>query len=707
MPEFDPNKPFTTVSDAPEFDPNQPFTAAEEPYQSPLPVSQNQVSGVPVDPETGEPMWSGPSQTQQTLDQYGRTEATAAGRIGGAFTQPFKDMQWGIPKSFSDKFQAEGGPLTAFNAFNDLMINGVASPVFATLQAMGASADGAIDAMAQSAIESGADPDQAYRGARDVKGLLEVLPATIAPNAFGRVRSLAPGQELQAASRAENVVPDVSAKPNNLVVVKSQGTQNRNMADPITVVRSTKETATPEELAIVAEAQGLKKPVPLTKGDITQDPDIQAFETEAFKKVRGEKAYTMMQNARQEQDAAIRGNIEELQKSATGRMAAATPEETGLAAQRAAEAVKVQAARDKAKIDAAYDKARSMDAYIDGGLLKEFSSNSKARLVDKGFDVEIMDRVNRRLSDLSGVTENGGLNQITVGRIELLRKRINNDIDSTKISDASQANALRTLKSDLDDYVSELLDQDLIRGNTQAVDAWKSARDLRRDFGQKFETDKVVSRIVNEDLTQEEAVNLLFGGSQMGFKTQSGRTIKELKSILGEDSDAFRALKEEAILRLVKNQARTDEGLFSGVKFDTALQKAMKENPTLMNNLFTKEELGDLHAIARVSKRITMKAPGAVNNSDSFTAYLRDRARKRVTQKIPFVGEIIEEVWSISDNAKDATKLQRNLEFEQAIANYRRDPQVISQPLRLITVPSATQGAAVMLPNEEKKQDGQ
>lgn len=173
VPEFDPNQPYTVISDKPEFDPNKPFTVVDNKYNG------------PVDPETGEPMWSEPSQTQKMVDQFGRTEPDPLGRVGGALTQPFKDTQWGIPQEFTNKFMDQKHPNNPLNAFNDIILNGVASPLFMSLQALGAGADGVVDAMAQAAIESGADPDQAYRGARDVKGFLEVAPAYLGAGPIG------------------------------------------------------------------------------------------------------------------------------------------------------------------------------------------------------------------------------------------------------------------------------------------------------------------------------------------------------------------------------------------------------------------------------------------------------------------------------------------------------------------------------------------
>lgn len=117
-----------------------------------------------------------PGDIPQPAVPTAEPQGAAVGRVAGAFAEPFRETQFGIPEAGIQAFQRPGG---AFNAFNDLIVRGVASPAFSALQALGAGAFGAIDALAQVAVETGVDPSTAERGARDIKGLLEISPALL------------------------------------------------------------------------------------------------------------------------------------------------------------------------------------------------------------------------------------------------------------------------------------------------------------------------------------------------------------------------------------------------------------------------------------------------------------------------------------------------------------------------------------------------
>jgi hypothetical protein len=223
------------------------------------------------------------------------------------------------------------------------------------------------------------------------------------------------------------------------------------------------------------------------------------------------------------------------------------------------------------------------------------------------------------------------------------------------------------------------LDRGLIEGNEEAIKAWKTARDLRADFGRRFDDSAVISKIIDEELTQEETLNLIFGGSQMGFKNKAGSTIKEIKKVLSPESAEFKALKEEAILRLVKNQS--DSKRFSGAKFDTALNKALKDNPTLMRELFNKDEIADLRNFARVAKDITERQPGAVNPSSSFNKMARALQGSGVLSG--FANNMAEFVVKPFRDISGARRVEDILDISEQVKDLRTDPDLVRRALAI------------------------
>lgn len=442
----------------------------------------------------------------------------------------------------------------------------------------------------------------------------------------------------------------------------------------------TRGALTPEQQAIVQTERNLSERVPLTRADVTQDVNLQSTLDDASQGLLGEKAKGLAISVREEQSKGLKGNIEAFQKELSGRQAALTAEETGLGVDRASQALKIAAGNQRKAITDAYDTAKELDASIDGDLIKAFGSSSRKKLVDEGFDIIESPRLSKSLEELEELKlVDGKLSESTVRNLELWRKRTNKRIESVKNSDPSEAQALRTLKNDYDNFSSQALDEGLIRGNAEAITAWKNARDLRADFGRRFETNKVIKKLVAEDLTQEETVNLIFGGSQMGFKNQAGKIVKDMKNVLGEQSNAFKSMKEEAILRLVKNQG--DE--FSGAKFNTAFEKSMKDNPTLMRELFTKEEIVDLRSFARFAKSITEKKVGATNPSGTMNKLIRFAQGTGVSSN--FVGKFVDRAFGFfldpARKSAGASRVSEIINFKDSIPTLRSDPDLFRRAI--------------------------
>lgn len=603
----------------------------QQPQMGPFELAARQRAGKTVDDpfafpeitETGEEVGEVPT-AEETREK--RLQALGAGpvsRIAGVAVKPFQETQLGLPPEATEPFETD---VPILRAFNELAVKGVASPIFAVLQTIGAGAEGIIDALGQSAVEAGLGIDEAESITSDIKSALEVAPVAAigAPIPFTRA-----GLARQATRQAPAVTP-----------------------------------------AAVEEARNLPRGVKLTKGDITQDVTIQSFEEDVIQGLRGQPAQARLKSFREGQNKALQENVSEIQKQATGKPVAAAAEQRGIGAQRTVEAVQNRAIADRQVISAAYDEARQLDATIDGSLIQEFGNTTSRRLIEDGFDIEIMPRLQRRLEDLGGLGED-----LDVSKVENIRKRIVRDIESVKRSDPSEAGALRIMRNDLDKKMGDLLDEGLVRGNDQAVEAWAGARELRREFGKTFENNKIIRRIIDDELTQEESVNLLFGGSKMGFKTEAGKIATRVRNILGADSDAFGAMKEEAILRLVRNQTDT----FSGAKFNTAFQGAMKDNPTLMRALFSSEEINQMNSFAKIAKQITDKTPGAVNNSATFIK--QARFLRTGVSKFPIVGDMIEGLMKVREGRRALAEIESNIGAQQVIEGFRRPPGTLRTAL--------------------------
>ena len=170
--------------------------------------------------------------------------------------------------------------------------------------------------------------------------------------------------------------------------------------------------------------------------------------------------------------------------------------------------------------------------------------------------------------------------------------------------------------------MSDALDSALVRGDTEALEAFSKARGLRRGFAKQFEGDKILEKLISEAdgtllLEPSEATRFLFGASKLGGKTGATRALRRIKSILGENSAGWQGLREDAFMRLFPN----DAGAIS--KFPGAFDKVLKDSPELMAELFSRAEIQTLNRFRNVIAQVTQKAPGAVNFSNTTAALSR------------------------------------------------------------------------------------
>lgn len=568
-----------------------------------------------------------PSAPQRNAARQQRLGASGLDRILGAAKKPFEG-ETGLSQETQDSLV---GNIPVLKDLNRLAVRYGMQPVAAILDSAAKGVQGGIAAAVQAASEAG----------------------------------IIPQHEVNSATREFNALAEVAGLFGGRPITQTRGLPSKSQLSQVT---------DPAMAARQVNQANLPVKVPLSRGDLTQNVDIQARQDRAAKGLEGQQAQGLVEGFEESQDVALRGNVEALQEQATGRVAA-TAEEAGLGAQSAASELKGAAKESRELIGEAYEKARSLDASVDGEALKSLSPSIRSRLSNNGFDVAEMPRLGKRLDELEGLKlKDGKVTPATLNNIEILRKRIVKNIESVKLSDPSEAQALRSVRNDLDDHIDQSLDMGLVNGNTEAVEAWKNARGLRQKFSKDFTEQKTIKKIVEDDLTSEQTLNYLFGGSQMGFKADAGNNIRHIKRVLGEDSDAIKSLKEEAILRLVKNQS--DSTSFSGAKFNTAFEKAMKNNKTLMNELFNAAEIDDLRNLARVARSVTVKKAGATNPSGTFINLARTGGH---LTKIPFAGDIIAGLLKIGTETKKARQIEGDLTVADEIIKLRKDPTVLRQ----------------------------
>ena len=163
-----------------------------------------------------------------------------------------------------------------------------------------------------------------------------------------------------------------------------------------------------------------------------------------------------------------------------------------------------------------------------------------------------------------------------------------------------------------DEGLRDAVDQALISGDEKVLDQLLKARGLRADYGRLFQANDIrtrggrkvadtagdfVEKMMAKAPSPEEISNALYGATKLGSKKGSLELARKFKTILGEGSNEWNAVRQGAFLKLFE---KTPEG-FSGRKILTRLRAA---NQSYMRELFSTEEIALMNRLGQAIKSV-------------------------------------------------------------------------------------------------------
>ena len=398
------------------------------------------------------------------------------------------------------------------------------------------------------------------------------------------------------------------------------------------------------EATAAAEASSLPVDVPMRPGDLSGDVASQSAESSAAKgafDVADTGIRVEAHRVRQMQSEALDANRSGIQGRVAGRDEASRVGARGAGIEEVQRGLKAGLDAAKDAVDKAFILARrGKSLRFDKEPLENFAAGLREQierrfvggLPEGGATMKALDFLEGRFV-LGRVTKKGS-RVPTVGIKELEQFRANANRLKRGLTDPVERKALGFVIKSFDNAIDKMIETPLTRGDIGTLMKYRNARFLRRKMGEKFESNKMVSALVEVSeesgeatfrLTPTEATNYLFSASAIGAKKGAAHAVRKLKGIFGVNSPEWKALQEEAIVRLFEEGKKGGESFvgdasrtyFSGRKFRTALDKAMKEAPEVMRELFTKRDLDLLQQFKRVALRATDPVTGAVNYSNS------------------------------------------------------------------------------------------
>lgn len=459
---------------------------------------------------------------------------------------------------------------------------------------------------------------------------------------------------------------------------------------------------TPEGAAF-ADAQSLPVPVKLTRGDVSRNPKDQRVEQNAKRGNLGTDASEIMNTARTEQNKQILANQQAItNQMGTGRQLA--PNE-GVA--NVGKILDEKATALKAKGSAAYKVASEAGANLKSAGVKNFLNTAKQTLKKEFPSSSRRNEVNAEIDELLNdlpqmdfITNKAGQttdNFIEANRLEAFRQDLL-AIQRALPMGSDKKPIFGSLINQLDDFTEGAFDAGLVTGDMTAIKKFKEARGIWRELRTKYEGKEagkiydIIQAVRNGDANANVA-NIIFDAQSIGMKKGALQAVKKMKEILGADSEAFKNLKEDAALRLFNsntkgNQKGKDmETIFSGDKFATAVEAAMKDAPELMKEIFTKKELSLISQFKRVAQRATnireeIRSP---NSGDAPLQFMREFLSKALGPAGRFAGGATTKAVGAANRANDIGDLIKGIDNPLAVTP---DPSRLP-PISAVTAASS------------------
>jgi hypothetical protein len=372
-----------------------------------------------------------------------------------------------------------------------------------------------------------------------------------------------------------------------------------------------------DEVARMAQADEFG--IPLTRGQATGDIPQIAFEEASRNAARGTAALTTVQSMDRAARTQTGAAVEDIGRSLGGGI-----EETATdAAGRVGGFVQKAAVGAKAAVKDAYANPLIGQASID---VRAFDGLPQAaREAIDGLTFNPSPQALGAIRDIEqlvtkATTGPDGAIGVAFDAVEALRKKLNR----VQSSDAGVMNEVKAIKGALDRWTQGTMDDALIQGSPEALDAIKAARAKYGFFRGTFtaqrgdDVSRIMEKLAREDTTPREVANALWGTSKVGQQGSSVRLAAKLKTILAPDEwDAVRSGLWQRLAQTSQGEALTPQ------KLTTRVNEFLNgEGKALAMQMFNEKERATMR---RFSDAMKMLVPPSEATNPSKTSYAISR----------------------------------------------------------------------------------
>jgi hypothetical protein len=416
--------------------------------------------------------------------------------------------------------------------------------------------------------------------------------------------------------------------------------------------------------------------VPLTRGQQAREPDMIRREMQMTRGAMGPEA-------RNEVRPFLQNQVESVEAAARrfgGPDMPATPNRSQLLGEtgdRVRDTVRSGADDLWRQIDDAYTAAGQMDAQFTAEGVRDLPDFARQWVSSRDFLIPdtvalpsataAMGRLTALVDEMAALEAGGEVvSTVSLRRIEQARRQIN--IMGEAALNNADRRAAGEVRQALDAWTDRAVDQALISGDEGALEALRSARGLRRRYATVYSegrgarhrsgtaqpdpAGRIIERIVEDDLSGTEVVNLLIGRSQLGAQRGTARAVERLVTELGPDSPEIGAIRQAYVARLLRNLPTTEQpGIYGRRLAKDWLEATTGSGAEMTRALFTRSERAQMTRYNRLLQELTApdNATQTSGTAENIATLLRD-ATTNFLDRIPVAGRLVRQVTTGMDD---------------------------------------------------------
>ena len=192
------------------------------------------------------------------------------------------------------------------------------------------------------------------------------------------------------------------------------------------------------------------------------------------------------------------------------------------------------------------------------------------------------------------------------------------DVPLSTVSDFNRRQdimAYRAMATEMRERQDDLLLNGVLENVDEAAKMLREAPSLNKAFRGIFDKKNPLTRLVENDATDREVVDLL--GSGVIGKKNTTRIVRDLKSALGDDSEAINQVRGTFLNRIMKRAYNTGDDAKFGQAVKSELKKLKSQNKELYDELYTPQQQQAIEDFADVANQLNATVRSRTNPSGS------------------------------------------------------------------------------------------